>query len=209
MAKLIDGKAVAAEIREGLKTRCKQLSACGIVPGLAVILVGDDPASKVYVRNKERACASVGIHTETFRYPAETEMDELKARIDALNADDAFDGILLQLPLPDGLNADELLERIDPAKDVDGFHPLNFGKLALGLGGKTPCRPGGRCDRALAAGRQTDGASPAGGRRDGNDVPFAHARSGCLHAARRYSDCGRGQTGAGDGRDDQARRGGD
>ena len=157
MAKLIDGKAVAAEIREGLKKRCKQLSARGIVPGLAVILVGDDPASKVYVRNKERACASVGIHTETFRYSAETEMNELKARIDALNADDAFDGILLQLPLPDGLNADELLERIDPAKDVDGFHPLNFGKLALGLGGKTPCTPAGCMELLRRSGTEISG----------------------------------------------------
>lgn len=143
MAKIIDGKAVAATVREGLKARCAELSARGIVPGLAVILVGDDPASRVYVRNKERACASVGIRTETFRYPAETGMEELKARIDALNADDSFDGILLQLPLPRGLNADELLERIAPEKDVDGFHPLNFGKLALGLGGKTPCTPAG------------------------------------------------------------------
>ena len=143
MAKIIDGKAAAAEVREGLKERCAELSARGIVPGLAVILVGDDPASRVYVRNKERACASVGIRTETFRYPAETGMEALKARIDALNADDSFDGILLQLPLPRGLNADELLERIVPEKDVDGFHPLNFGKLALGLGGKTPCTPAG------------------------------------------------------------------
>ena len=157
MANVIDGKAVAAEIREGLKARCAALSARGVTPGLAVILVGDDPASKVYVRNKERACASVGIHTETFRYPAETKMDELKARIDALNADNAFDGILLQLPLPDGLNADELLECIAPEKDVDGFHPLNFGKLALGLGGKTPCTPAGCMELLKRAGVEIAG----------------------------------------------------
>ena len=157
MASVIDGKAVAAEIREGLKARCAELSTRGVTPGLAVLLVGDDPASKVYVRNKERACASVGIHTETFRYPSETKMDELKARIDALNADDAFDGILLQLPLPDGLNADELLERIAPEKDVDGFHPLNFGKLALGLGGKTPCTPAGCMELLKRAGVEIAG----------------------------------------------------
>ena len=150
MASVIDGKAVAAEIREGLKARCAALSARGVTPGLAVILVGDDPASKVYVRNKERACASVGIHTETFRYPAETKMDELKA-------DNAFVGILLQLPLPDGLNADELLECIAPEKDVDGFHPLNFGKLALGLGCKTPCTPAGCMELLKRAGVEIAG----------------------------------------------------
>lgn len=143
MAKLIDGKAAAAEIREELKARCALLAERGIVPRLAVILVGDDPASKIYVRNKERACAAVGIQTETIRFPAATDMQTLKAQIDALNADETVDGILLQLPLPDGLNADELLERIAPEKDVDGFHPLNFGKLALGLGGRTPCTPAG------------------------------------------------------------------
>ena len=141
LARLIDGKAVAAELREGLKARCAGLAARGITPGLAVILVGDDLASRIYVRNKERACASVGIHTRTFRFPAETEMGALKAQIDALNADDWFDGILLQLPLPQGLCADELLERIAPEKDVDGFHPLNFGKLALALAAKRPARP--------------------------------------------------------------------
>lgn len=143
MAKLIDGKAAAAEIREGLKARCALLAGRGIVPRLAVILVGNDPASKIYVRNKERACAAVGIQTETIRFPAATDMQTLKAQIDALNADETVDGILLQLPLPDGLNADELLERIAPEKDVDGFHPLSFGKLALGLGGRTPCTPAG------------------------------------------------------------------
>ena len=152
LARLIDGKAVAAELREGLKARCVGLAARGITPGLAVILVGDDLASRIYVRNKERACASVGIHTRTFRFPAETEMGALKAQIDALNADDSFDGILLQLPLPQGLCADELLERIAPEKDVDGFHPLNFGKLALGLGGKTPCTPAGCMELLRRAG---------------------------------------------------------
>lgn len=143
MAKLIDGKAAAAEIREELKARCALLAERGIVPRLAVILVGGDPASKIYVRNKERACVAVGIQTETIRFPAATDMQTLEAQIDALNADETVDGILLQLPLPDGLNADELLERIAPEKDVDGFHPLNFGKLALGLGGRTPCTPAG------------------------------------------------------------------
>lgn len=143
MARILDGKAVAKEIRAELKERCAAMKERGITPGLAVILVGDDPASAVYVRNKERACANVGIYTQTFRYDACTDMQTLRTKIHELNKDASFDGILLQLPLPRGLNADELLEEIAPQKDVDGFHPLNFGKMALGLGGVKPCTPAG------------------------------------------------------------------
>jgi methylenetetrahydrofolate dehydrogenase (NADP+)/methenyltetrahydrofolate cyclohydrolase len=141
---LLDGKATAKVIRSELKTEVAELAArYGRAPGLAVILVGEDPASQVYVRNKERACAEVGIASFPHRLPAGTPQRDLEALIDALNADPAVDGILLQLPLPAGLESRPLLERIDPAKDADGFHPQNMGRLAQGLPGFAPCTPAG------------------------------------------------------------------
>jgi len=141
---LLAGKATAQSIRTELKSEVAGLAARhGRAPGLAVILVGEDPASQVYVRNKERACAEVGIASRPHRLPAGTAQQELEALIDALNADPEVDGILLQLPLPDGLESRPLLERIDPAKDVDGFHPQNMGRLAQGLPGFAPCTPAG------------------------------------------------------------------
>ncbi len=141
---LLDGKATAAAIRVELKTEVEQLKKkAGRSPGLTVILVGEDPASQVYVRNKGRACAEVGIDSDTILLPAETPQSELEALIDRLNSDDAVDGILLQLPLPKGLDSQACLERIDPDKDVDGFHPVNMGKLALGLPGVKSCTPAG------------------------------------------------------------------
>ncbi len=143
-ATIIDGKATAAAIRAELAKEVERLSAkAGRKPGLCVILVGDDPASQTYVRNKERASAEVGIHSETMRLPASTSQDDLLAYIDSLNARPDIDGILLQLPLPKGLDSRECLERIDPGKDVDGFHPVNMGKLLLGLPGLRPCTPAG------------------------------------------------------------------
>jgi methylenetetrahydrofolate dehydrogenase (NADP+)/methenyltetrahydrofolate cyclohydrolase len=141
---LLDGKATAQSIRTELKAEVAELAArFGRAPGLAVILVGEDPASQVYVRNKERACAEVGIASVPHRLPAATAQKDLEALIDALNADPAVDGILLQLPLPAGLESRPLLERIDPGKDVDGFHPQNMGRLAQGLPGFAPCTPAG------------------------------------------------------------------
>lgn len=141
---LLDGKATAAAIRGELAEVVKELSPrAGRVPGLAVILVGEDPASRVYVRNKEKACAGAGFVSETFRLPAQTPQAELEALIDALNARPDIDGILLQLPLPPGLDSRRCLERIAPDKDVDGFHPANMGKLTLGLPGLRPCTPAG------------------------------------------------------------------
>jgi methylenetetrahydrofolate dehydrogenase (NADP+) / methenyltetrahydrofolate cyclohydrolase len=141
---LLDGKATAQSIRTELKTEVADLAArFGRAPGLAVILVGEDPASQVYVRNKERACAEVGIASFPHRLPMNTAQKELEALIDSLNADPLVDGILLQLPLPDGLESRPLLERIDPGKDVDGFHPQNMGRLAQGLPGFAPCTPAG------------------------------------------------------------------
>ncbi len=141
---LLDGKATAAAIRAELKEEVAAgLAAAGRAPGLAVILVGDDPASQVYVRNKERGCDEAGIRSEAFRLPADTTQEALEALIDELNGRADIDGILLQLPLPKGLNSQRCLERISPKKDVDGFHPENMGRLALGLPGFRPCTPAG------------------------------------------------------------------
>lgn len=143
-ATIIDGKATAAAIRAELAKEVERLSAlAGRKPGLAVILVGEDRASQTYVRNKERACAEVGILSESLRLPASTAQDELFAYIASFNARPDIDGILLQLPLPGNLDSRACLERIDPAKDVDGFHPENMGKLVLGLPGLRPCTPAG------------------------------------------------------------------
>lgn len=141
---IIDGKKTAADIRRELHDRVAAPSARhGRPPGLAVILVGDDPASQVYVRNKEKACAETGIVSRGIRLSAGVSQHELEAAILELNADPAIDGILLQLPLPRGLDSQCCLNLIDPAKDVDGFHPVNMGRLALGLPGPRPCTPAG------------------------------------------------------------------
>ena len=141
---LLDGKATAAAIRAEIAAEVPQLAAAhGRPPGLSVILVGEDPASQVYVRMKEKACAETGIASFPHRPPADISQDELLALIDQLNADDAVDGILLQLPLPKHLDEQACLDRIDPDKDVDGFHPVNMGRLALGLPGFRSCTPWG------------------------------------------------------------------
>lgn len=144
MTTIIDGKATAqavrAELKEEIAARCKD----GLrAPGLAVILVGEDPASQVYVRNKERACQDTGILSLPYRLPADTSQEGLLALIAELNARPDVDGILLQLPLPAGLDASRCLLAIDPAKDVDGFHPENVGRLSLGLPGMVSCTPAG------------------------------------------------------------------
>lgn len=139
-AHLLDGRALAARRREALAARIR---AAGFTPGLAVIRVGEDPASAVYVRNKARAAAEVGIAAATHHLPAGTPQAELLSLIARLNADSAVDAILVQLPLPAGLDAERVIAAIDPAKDVDGFHPCNAGRLALGLSGVVPCTPAG------------------------------------------------------------------
>lgn len=141
---LLDGKATAAALRADLKQEIATLlSRAGRAPGLAVLLVGDNPASQVYVRNKEKACAEAGIVSSTLRLPAGTSQSHLEAAIAMLNADEKVDGILLQLPLPGGLDAQPCLEAISPCKDVDGLHPENQGRLAMGLPGLRPCTPAG------------------------------------------------------------------
>jgi methylenetetrahydrofolate dehydrogenase (NADP+)/methenyltetrahydrofolate cyclohydrolase len=143
MATIIDGKAVAATVKERAATQARELKARGVTPCLAVVLVGDDPASASYVRMKERDCAEVGIESRDHRLPAETPQDELDELIDRLNADPAVDGILVQMPLPKHLDAESVIARISPVKDVDGFHPESLGRLVRGLPGFRACTPAG------------------------------------------------------------------
>ncbi|MDQ0213824.1 methylenetetrahydrofolate dehydrogenase (NADP+)/methenyltetrahydrofolate cyclohydrolase [Oikeobacillus pervagus] len=142
-AKIIDGKQIANDIRQELITEVEQLKEQGIVPGLAVIIVGDDSASHTYVRNKTKGCAQVGIHSELYEYPASITEDELLNKIKDLNANDSIHGILVQLPLPKHISETKVIDTISPEKDVDGFHPINVGKLSIGQDGFVSCTPYG------------------------------------------------------------------
>ena len=142
MATLIDGKARAATLRERIRDMTVELATQhGVTPGLAVVIVGDDPASQVYVRNKGRQAREAGFESFTHRLPGTASEAELLAVVDALNADPAVHGILVQLPLPDQIDAHAVINRIDPAKDVDGFHTMNVGRLTLGQPAFVPCTP--------------------------------------------------------------------
>ena len=144
MAHIIDGKAISAAVRGEIKENTQKLIAeTGITPGLAVIIVGTDPASQVYVRNKRRACEEVGFYSEAYELPEATTQEELEALVDKLNADPAIHGILCQLPLPKHLNEESILLRIDPKKDVDAFHPYNVGRIMIGNQKFLPCTPAG------------------------------------------------------------------
>lgn len=144
VAKIIDGKQVAAQVRQEVKNRVTERIAQGKrPPGLAVILIGNDPASHVYVNNKRRACDEVGIISRSYDLPAETTQYELLKIVDRLNEDHTVDGILIQLPLPEHIDTSLVIERIDPGKDVDGFHPTNVGRLTLRIPGLRPCTPYG------------------------------------------------------------------
>tara|TARA_R110002167_G_scaffold61728_1_gene174292 strand:+ start:521 stop:1378 length:858 start_codon:yes stop_codon:yes gene_type:complete len=143
-AALIDGKLIAQQLRHSIKDKVKLRIDKGLrAPGLAVILVGSDPASQVYVGSKRKACEEVGFVSRSYDLPPSTSQDELFNLIDELNNDSAIDGILVQLPLPEGLDANLIIEHINPLKDVDGFHPNNVGKLALRQPGLRPCTPKG------------------------------------------------------------------
>ena len=142
-AQIIDGKQVAAEMRAELKEKVAELKTQGVTPGLAVVLVGEDPASRSYVTAKERACEEIGIFSDDNRLPAETTEEDLLALIDKLNTDPKINGILVQLPLPKHIDEDKILLAIDPAKDVDGFHPVNVGKMVVGQDAYLPCTPHG------------------------------------------------------------------
>lgn len=144
MAQIIDGKRISAEIRAEIKEQTEAFKAeRGYAPGLAVIIVGEDPASQVYVRNKKRACDEVGFYSESYELPAETTQDELLSLIDRLNADENIHGILCQLPLPRHLDETAVLLKIKPEKDVDAFHPYNVGKIMIGDYNFLPCTPAG------------------------------------------------------------------
>jgi methylenetetrahydrofolate dehydrogenase (NADP+)/methenyltetrahydrofolate cyclohydrolase len=150
-AKLIDGKAAAAALREEVAKEVARFRvATGRAPGLATVLVGEDPASAVYVRSKGRATLEAGMLSFEHKLPADTGEADLLALVDRLNADPAVDGILVQLPLPDHINTNKVITRVDPDKDVDGFHPVNAGRLAIGLHGFVPCTPLG-CLKLLRA----------------------------------------------------------
>ena len=157
-AKLIDGKATAEAIRESIKKQVQTRLEKGLrAPGLAVVLVGNDPASEVYVSHKRKDCEQVGIISKAYDLPATTSQLELLNLIDDLNKDASVDGILVQLPLPAGLKADEILERIDPTKDVDGFHPFNVGRLAQRMPLLRPCTPYGIVDLLERTGEEIRG----------------------------------------------------
>jgi methylenetetrahydrofolate dehydrogenase (NADP+)/methenyltetrahydrofolate cyclohydrolase len=156
---LIDGKSIAEKVHAESKAAVESLKAQGITPGLAVVLVGDDPASRAYVRAKARKCLELGLHSVKHEMPAETEQEELIWLVRELNADPAIHGILVQSPPPDHIDEAAVVAAIDPRKDVDGFHPVNVAKLAMGdPGGFVPCTPLG-CQRLLIeTGIQTSGA---------------------------------------------------
>ncbi len=158
-AKLLDGKNVAAKVRARAAAELEQLKAKGIVPTLSVVLVGDDPASQVYVRNKEKDCAQVGIRSVPRRLPADTTQETLLDTVRELNADTSVHGILVQLPLPKQIDERAVIEAIDPAKDVDAFHPSNVGRILLGEAHFLPCTPSGVMELLADA-----GISPAGKR---------------------------------------------
>ncbi|MEE1144199.1 MAG: bifunctional methylenetetrahydrofolate dehydrogenase/methenyltetrahydrofolate cyclohydrolase FolD [Acutalibacteraceae bacterium] len=143
MAQIIDGKLVSAKVKEQVRNEVTALKEQGITPGLAVIIVGDDPASRVYVNNKKKACADVGFYSEEYALPAETTMEQLLGLIDELNTRKDINGILCQLPLPKHLDEKEVINRIDSSKDVDAFSPVNVGKITIGEYDFLPCTPAG------------------------------------------------------------------
>jgi methylenetetrahydrofolate dehydrogenase (NADP+) / methenyltetrahydrofolate cyclohydrolase len=158
-AKLIDGVAVGDQMRAELKTEIAALAARGVKPGLAAVLVGDNPASQVYVRMKGKACEEAGLHSETIKLPAATTEADLIAVVDRLNRDPKIHGILVQLPLPKHISESRVLRRIDPRKDVDGFHPENVGKVAAGdTSGFRPATPYGVQQLLVRSGVETKGA---------------------------------------------------
>ena len=190
-ARIIDGKAIAATLRAGLAAR---VAALGYAPGLVVVRVGEDPASGVYVRNKDRAAQEAGLASRTIHLPQATTQAGLLAQIAALNADDQVDGILVQLPLPSHIDAQAAINAVAPGKDVDGFHPINAGRLAGGQVGLVPCTPRGvmhlldgtqlRGARAVVLGRSQIVGRPMAQLLLGADctVTIAHSRTRDLAA---------------------------
>lgn len=159
MAILIDGKAIAADVKAGVKEKCDALRAKGVEPALAVILVGEDPASQVYVRNKARACKACGMKSHVIRMSEETTQEQLMAKIREINADDSIHGLLIQLPLPKHLNEAAALAEVDWRKDVDGFHLMNAGALLSGQASVLPCTPAGCIELLKRSGVEMKGAN--------------------------------------------------
>lgn len=159
MAILIDGKAIANDVKASVKVKCEALKAQGITPALAVILVGEDPASQVYVRNKARACKACGMRSEVIRMSADTTQEELLAKIREINADDSIHGLLIQLPLPAHLDEAAALREVDWRKDVDGFHLMNAGALLTGQADVLPCTPAGCIELLKRSGVEMKGAN--------------------------------------------------
>ncbi len=158
-AKIIDGKQVAADMRAELKEEVARLARDGIVPGLGVILVGEDPASQSYVKAKERACEEIGLFSDDNRLPADASQQELMAVVERMNNDPKINGILVQLPLPKHLNEAEVLLAIAPDKDVDGFHPMNVGRMVVGEKAFLPCTPHGVIQLLLRSGVEIESAN--------------------------------------------------
>ena len=157
MAKILDGKAVSQRIKDELKTEVENLKKEGKTVGLAVIIVGDNPASRIYVNNKKKACEQLGIHSEEFALPAETTEEELKALVEKLNNDSSIDGILVQLPLPKHINEEAVINTISAKKDVDAFHPSNVGKIMIGNYDFLPCTPAGVMELIAESGISVEG----------------------------------------------------
>lgn len=157
MAQLLDGRILSEKVYEELAGRVRALAERGVVPGLAVILAGDDPASRIYVNNKEKACERLGIRSREIRLPASVTQEELEEKIEELNRDDGIDGILVQLPLPRHLDEASALARISPEKDADGFHLISSGRLFCSLPGIRPCTPSGIMYMLDAAGVELSG----------------------------------------------------
>jgi len=202
-AKIIDGKAMAAEVRKGCAAHAADMKKFwNITPGLAVVLVGDDPASRVYVRNKVKACEDVGIRSYSEKLPATATQDEVLSLIADLNTNPQVNGILVQMPLPPQINANAIINAIDPLKDVDGFHPVNVGRMVSGMMGLTPCTPQGcmmmvrsvvpdlRGRRALGVGRSNIVGKPVALMLLQADctVTIAHSKSKDLAAECREAD---------------------
>ena len=139
----MDGKALSAKVRSSILAETEELKKKGVTPGLAVIIVGNDPASEIYVRNKEKACAECGFYSEKYALPAETTQEELLGLIDQLNKSPQISGILCQMPVPDHISEQAVIDAIDPKKDVDAFHPVNVGKIMVGNFDFVPCTPAG------------------------------------------------------------------
>jgi methylenetetrahydrofolate dehydrogenase (NADP+)/methenyltetrahydrofolate cyclohydrolase len=158
-ARILDGKALAAQLRASVKPGVERLAARSIRPGLAVVLAGEDPASQTYVRNKIKACADTGVHSDLHQLPGDVAEAALLDRVRMLNQDPRVHGILVQMPLPKQIRAATVLEAISPAKDVDGFHPANLGALVAGLAGVVPCTPAGIMRMLAAEGVVLEGRS--------------------------------------------------